>query len=190
MRKSLKVTFVALGWEQLGVSLLSAIAKSHGYQVNLAFSVSLLNDRYNLSIPELAPFFDDRNDVIKTIEKQQPDVLAFSALTGTYQWMLGIAKDARQMFPHIKIIFGGVHASAVPDRVLSQSQVDYVVVGEGDIAFPLILKAIEDGGATQPIPNTRYKTCHGQIVKGPQTGFIQHLDTLPMFDKTIWEDHI
>ena len=47
----MRVTFVALGQEQLGVSLLSAIAKQHGHQVDLAFSAALFNDRYNLSIP-------------------------------------------------------------------------------------------------------------------------------------------
>lgn len=91
----MRVTFVALGWEQLGVSLLSAIAKQHGHQVDLAFSAALFNDRYNLSIPALASYFDDRKDVLSAIERQKPDVLAFSALTGTYQWMLDIAMEAK-----------------------------------------------------------------------------------------------
>ena len=64
----MRITFIALGWEQLGVSLLSAIAKRQGHHVNLAFSVSLFNDRYNLSIPSLANFFADRDQILKTIE--------------------------------------------------------------------------------------------------------------------------
>src|SRR5205085_12220681 len=103
-------------------------------------------DRYNFSIPSLAPYFDDRNEVLKTIERQKPDVLAFSALTGTYQWMLGIARDAKKIFPDVKIIFGGVHVSAVPERVLARPAVCFICVGEGDIALPWILKAIEEGG--------------------------------------------
>jgi len=185
-----RVTFVALGWEQLGISLLSSIVKQQGHQVGLAFSPALFNDRYNLNIPFLTVFFDDRKDIIATIQRQKPDVLAFSALTGNYQWMLGIAKEAKALFPNVKVIFGGVHVSAVPDRVLAQPQVDYVCVGEGDVAFPMILKAIEQGEATKPIVNTRFKSAAGNIIKGPQTGFIQDLDSLPIFDKTIWEDHI
>ncbi|OGX35679.1 MAG: hypothetical protein A3C36_05020 [Omnitrophica WOR_2 bacterium RIFCSPHIGHO2_02_FULL_52_10] len=181
---------MTLGWEQLGVGLLSAIAKRQGHDVQLAFSHSLFNDRYNLSIPSLAPFFDDRNDVIDKIEKQRPDVLAFSALTGTYQWMLGIARDAKLLNPGVKVVFGGVHPSAVPERVLAQPQVDYVCVGEGDVAFPALLRAIEEGGPAAPIPNIRYKLPNGEVIRGPQAGFIQDLDALPAFDKTLWEDHI
>ncbi len=186
----MRVTFVALGWEQLGVSLLSAIAKQHGHQVDLAFSAALFNDRYNLSIPALASYFDDRKDVLSAIKRQNPDVLAFSALTGTYQWMLDIAREVKRTRPDVKVIFGGVHASAVPERVLAQPQVDYVCVGEADVAFPLILKAIEQGAPAAPIVNTRYKLSNGEVVRGPQTGFVQDLDSLPIFDKSLWEDHI
>ena len=159
----MRITFVALGWEQLGVSLLAAIAKQQGHDVNLAFSVSLFNDRFNFSIPSLASYFDDRGEVLKTIERQKPDVLAFSVLTGTYQWMLGIAHDAKRILPDVKVIFGGVHVSAVPDRVLARPEVDFVCIGEGDIAFPLILKAIQEGGPHgEHIPNTYYKFLDGK----------------------------
>ncbi len=186
----MNVTFVALGWEQLGISLLSAIAKREGHNVSLAFSSALFNDRYNLSIPSIAPFFDDRKDVIDTIKQNPPDVLAFSALTGTYQWMLGIAREAKQLYPDVKIIFGGVHVSAVPERVLANDCVDAVIVGEGDIAFPQYLKAIEENALNKPIPNTRFKLMDGTVIRGPQTGFIQDLNSLPIFDKFIWEDYI
>jgi len=186
----MKITFVALGWEQLGVSLLSAIAKERGHEVNLAFSVSLFNDRYNFSLPHIAPLFDDRDETIEAIKQQKPDVLAFSALTGTYQWMLGIAQEAKAIFPHVKIIFGGVHVSAVPDRVLAQAQVDYVCVGEGDIAFVKILEQIEHDQYGEVISNTRYKLPNGEIIRGPQNGFIQDLDALPFYDKMLWEDYI
>lgn len=186
----MRITFVALGWEQLGVSLLASIAKQHGHEVNLAFSPSLFNDRAHLHVPPLARLFDDRKDVLAAIERQQPDVLAFSAMTGTYQWMLGIARDAKGLFPTVKTVFGGVHPSAVPERVLVRPEVDYVCVGEGDAAFPEILKAIEKGGATGPIVNTRYCLPDGRVVRGSQAGFINDLDALPVFDKTLWEEFI
>ncbi len=186
----MRVTFVALGSEQLGVSQLSAIARREGHEVDLAFSASLFNDRYNLSVPRLAPYFDDRRDVMDAIARQRPDVLAFSVLTGTYRWMLGVAADAKVMFPGVKTIFGGVHPSAVPDRVLAQPQVDFVCVGEGDVAFPAVLRAVGEGGPRAPIPNVRFRGADGAVVRGPQTGFLQDLDALPFFDKRLWEDHI
>ncbi|MFA5261954.1 MAG: radical SAM protein [Candidatus Omnitrophota bacterium] len=186
----MRITFVALGWEQLSISMLTALAKRDGHDVSLAFSPGLFHDRYNLHVPFLAGVFNDREQVLKTIAKQKPDVLAFSAMTGTYQWMLGIARDAKRMDPGVKVLFGGVHASAVPDRVLQQEPVDYVCVGEGDLAFRFILQALAHKDFASPIPNTRYKSPGGTIVQGPQTGFIQDLDSLPGFDKSLWEDYI
>ena len=186
----MKVTFAALGTEQLGISMLSAIAKSKGHTVDLAFSASLFHDRFNLEMPGLASFFEDTHQVIKAIEKQQPDVLAFSPLTSTYQWALGIAKQAKELNPNIKTVFGGVHASAVPHLLLKQPAVDYVVVGEGDVAFPQIINSVADKNFNHPIPNTKYKAKDGSIIHGLQTGFIQDLDSLPFYDKPLWEEHI
>jgi radical SAM superfamily enzyme YgiQ (UPF0313 family) len=186
----MRITFVALGKEQLGISLLSAIAKREGHEVSMAFNPALFNDRSYLNMPSIARLFNDRRDVMTTIGIQRPDVLAFSPLTATYQWMLGVAEEAKKLLPHVKVIFGGVHTSAVPDRVLARPYVDYICVGEGDIAFPMILKAIERGDKNCLIPNTRYKSDDGRIILGAQTGFIQDLDALPVFDKTLWEEYI
>ncbi len=186
----MKITFVGIGWEQLGISLLSAIAKQYGHSVGLAFSVSLFNDRYNFNVPVLSSFFDDTKDVLDAIEKQQPDVLVFSPLTCTYQWMLAVAVAAKQILPNLKVVFGGVHVSAVPELVISREEVDFVCVGEGDIAFPMILQVIEKRLYGKIIPNTRYKLPDGKIIIGPQTGFIQDLDSLPIFDKPLWEDYM
>ena len=110
----MRITIVAIGAEQLGLSLLSAIAKRDGHEVSLAFSAALFHDRYNLEIPWLAKYFDDREEVIKAIRETNPEVLVFSCLTATYQWMLGIAAEAKAINPDVKTIFGGVHVSAVP----------------------------------------------------------------------------
>ncbi len=185
----MKITFVALGSEQLAISLLSAIAKRDGHQVGLAFSASMFHDRFNLEIPSLGKFFDDRKDVIDAISHQQPDVVVFSVLTSTYQWSLSVAAEAKRLFPNIKSVFGGVHVSAVPDLVIARPEVDYVVCGEGEVTFPKILQHIKQTNS-EPIPNTRYKLGDGTVIKGTQIGFNQDINSLPHFDKILWEDHI
>ncbi|MBS1618315.1 MAG: B12-binding domain-containing radical SAM protein [Bacteroidetes bacterium] len=185
-----KVTFAALGTEQLGISMLSAIARGHGHQTGLAFSASLFHDRFNLELPWLSPYFDDTKEVLDAIRAQQPDVVAFSPLTSTYQWSLDIARQAKEIKSDIKTVFGGVHASAVPHLLLQRAEVDFVVVGEGDVAFPMILQGVQTGDYAQVIPNTRYKDLSGKVICGPQKGFIQDLDSLPFADKPLWEEHV
>jgi len=185
-----KVTFAALGTEQLGISMLSAIAKRNGHEVGLAFSASLFHDRFNLEMPWLSPYFDDTHEVMNAIKEQQPDILAFSPLTSTYQWALGIATKAKELNPGIKTVFGGVHASAVPHLLLKRPVIDYVVVGEGDVAFPKIIQSVQNPDDITPIVNTKFKAKDGRIISGIQSGFIQDLDSLPFADKPLWEDHV
>jgi radical SAM superfamily enzyme YgiQ (UPF0313 family) len=187
----MNITFVSVGSEQLAISLLSGIAKRAGHRVSLAFSAALFHDRYNLEIPWLANFFDDTSYLLSQIEEQNPDVLVFSPLTATYQWSLQIAEKVKSKRPNVKTIFGGVHISAVPHKAILKSQIDFLVVGEGEVAFTEILDRIEGAEFNdKPIANTWFKAKSGEIIKGQQVGFNQDLDALPAFDKTIWESHL
>jgi anaerobic magnesium-protoporphyrin IX monomethyl ester cyclase len=186
----MNISFIALGTEQLGISQLSAIAKKEGHKVNLAFSAQLFHDRFNLEFPSISPYFDDTKNVIEDLRKQKPDVIAFGALTSTYQWGLNVADAAKQINPDVKVVFGGVHTSAVPDLVIAKPQVDFAVAGEGDIAIAKILHQIQKQDYSTPIVNTRFKNSDGKIIRGMQSAFIQDLDSLPFYDKQLWEDHV
>lgn len=187
----MKVTFAAVGWEQLAISQLSSILKVHGHTVGLAFSISLFHDRDHVYVPFMAKIFDDRQRVINKIREQQPDVICFSCITSTYQWALSIAEEAKQMNPDVITIFGGVHASGTPERVIAKPQVDIVCIGEADLALPNILTEIENGTLHgQKISNMIYKMPDGTMVRGPQDAYVADLDSLPIPDKSIWEEYI
>ncbi|MBK7976667.1 MAG: cobalamin-dependent protein [Deltaproteobacteria bacterium] len=186
----MRVTFLALGCEQLALSQLSALARREGHDVGLAFSAALFDDRYFLRAPRLAAALDDRAEALAAIVAQRPDVLACSVLTNTYRWMLELARAAKERLPGLRVVFGGVHPSAVADRVLEHDAVDYVCVGEGDVAFPALLRALEGGGPHGALPNLRYRDGEGRTVAGPQLPFFADLDSLPHFDKTLWEEHL
>ena len=186
----MRILFVGIGCEQLGISLFSAIAKQYGHKVSLAFSAALFNDRYNFQIPFLAKCFDDYEEILQTIEYEHPEVIIFSPVTITYQWMLRVARSVKARWPKMITLFGGPHVSAVPELVITRSEVDAVCIGEGDDVFPQILKALSSGKFTSIMPNVWHKFINGQVIKGPQTSFVTDLDRLPIFDKTIWEEHI
>ncbi len=180
----MNISFVSSGSEQLAITLLANMAKQRGHQVDLAFSAALFKD---FKIKFLVNLFDDTNLVIDKLKMQEPDIVAFSCLTQSYQWMLGIAREIKKIYPDVITIFGGVHVSAVPEVALKNKEVDYVVVGEGEDAFFDIISAIEENDFYRTIPNTRYINPDGKIVRGDQKGFKQELDTLPFFTKELWE---
>src|SRR5690349_5600585 len=114
----MRVVFLGIGAEQLGVELLSAVLKRDGHDVRLVYNPSLFDDRYQFRVPTLARLFKCDNAVIKEAVALQPDVIAVSALTSTYRWSLQAATAVKAR-TGAKVIFGGVHPSAVPETVIA-----------------------------------------------------------------------
>ena len=72
----MRVIFVALGCEQLGVIQLAAILRRAGHEVGLAFSRHLFDDRLFFRVPSLARLFPD-DDVVDQVRRFNPDVVCF-----------------------------------------------------------------------------------------------------------------
>jgi len=186
----MKVTFVALGQEQLAVSLLSAVLRREGHETSLVYNPALFDDRYYLDMPRLARFFDRFDHVVDEIVAEKPDLLAFSVLTPTYQWFLAVARAVKARHD-VPVIFGGVHPSAVPEICLENECVDYVCIGEGENALVRLCEVLPPSGErpAEPIPNLAWMD-RGEIVRGPSAPFLQDLDSLPYWDKALWKDHV
>src|SRR4051812_40954206 len=102
----MRVMFAALGYEQLSISLLSAILRRCGHEVGLAYSRHLFDDRAVICAPAVARLFDD-SDVTDQMLRFRPDVVCFSSMTVTHEWMLEVAQKAKDLCGAVTI-FGGV----------------------------------------------------------------------------------
>ncbi len=87
------------------------------------------------------------------------------------------AKKIRQLYPTIKIIWGGYFASNQYKTVLSSGYVDFVVNGPGDNTFPQLIKAIESHLPVDTIKNLIYIK-DNLIVKSAKEELLD-LDKLP-----------
>jgi radical SAM superfamily enzyme YgiQ (UPF0313 family) len=63
----------------------------------------------------------------------------------------------RERHPDVPIVWGGVHASLMPQQTLSHSLVDIVVVGEGEETFLELVKALESGTPLSRVAGIWYK---------------------------------
>jgi len=187
----MRVVFVALGQEQLGISMLSAVLRHAGHETALAFNPALFGDRYYFDVPTLRDIFDRTERMIEEAVLLEPDLLAFSVLTPTYQWCLEVAERVKAR-TGCAVIFGGVHPSAAPEVCLENDAVDYVCVGEGEHALVELCEQLDRNRhrPLKPIPNICWKDERGEIVRGANAAFNQDLDSLPYWDKELWEDVI
>lgn len=90
-----------------------------------------------------------------------------------------ISKKIRELFPNVKIIWGGYFPSNHPKVVLDSGFVDVIVNGMGDKCFPMLLKAMSTNSTFDGIPNIIYKSAQ-EIVR-TQKDPIYDIDALPAF---------
>ncbi|MCD6310043.1 MAG: B12-binding domain-containing radical SAM protein [Candidatus Eremiobacteraeota bacterium] len=185
----MKVTFVHQGRENLGLEMLSAVLKQAGHQVTLAYDMGLFGKNDNVFyIPVLERFFSQESEVLNTIFRSQPDILAFSSYTGTHTWCIQIAKKVKQKMD-VPVVFGGCHPTLVPDRVMESPVVDFVIIGEGEVTFPILLSTLEQKGDLAEVPSLAWKK-DGEFIQNPLAEPVANLDSLPYPDKELFKPYL
>lgn len=111
---------------------------------------------------------------------QNAGIVGVSAMTGRQiAYGLQAARLAREVNPDVKIIWGGIHASLLPEQTIAHELVDAIVIGEGEETFREVLEALSDGRELAGIPGTCVKTKAGEIVKGAPRPFL-NMEALPL----------
>ena len=111
----------------------------------------------------------------KTILSHKPDLVGFSTTTSSFLNSCDITSLIKQANPKIKIIFGGVHISALGAKLLETYQnIDYLVTGEGEVT----LEELANGKELSKINGLIYRDKDEIITNPPRTGILE-LDTLP-----------
>lgn len=130
-------------WEALNVGYLTAYLRADGH-----------ND-----ITFYSGFFDTDDEIVEGCERA--DIVGFSCTSPQMKHGLALAQRIKRSQNYI--VFGGVHASVLPDETLSNPCVDAVVVGEGERAFLDIVRG------------SRQRSLHCPL--------IENLDDLPFPDR-------
>ena len=185
----MNITFVHLGRENLGIEYLSAAAKQAGHRVSLAMDPGLFGINDNVFYaPFLEKIFNQKSIVLRKIEKSNPDLVAFSVYTGTFKWAVDIAREIKRKLD-VKTVFGGVHVTLVPEIVIREKSIDFLIVGEGEEAFVELLEALETHKQPQAIKNL-WRRMDGEVIKNTLRPPVKDLDALPLPDKELFEKDI
>lgn len=102
-------------------------------------------------------------------------VIGFTTTTPSVNSCYRLAKICKKILPDVQVVFGGAHASFVPDEALNTGYVDIVVVGEGEITF----KEILDQNDLSTIKGIVYRD-GSKFIRTPVRERIKDLDSLPI----------
>lgn len=168
------------------VSILDALASSKSRARELPDEMSYLRPYYGR--PDLSPFalfhqFRHFGYSFNTIGQKAGESGAFlvgisSLFTPYVNEALRTAKVVKAHLPNAKIVMGGHHPSAIPHSVLDSAAVDFVIRGEGEVAMPLLARAISEGGRYDAIPGLGFKSRDGRLQVNP-AAWMEDLDDYP-----------
>lgn len=100
----------------------------------------------------------------RLVAEQGPDVVGLSIMTFQRHTAQKVIKLVRSLRPEAHVVVGGYDPSLAPEIYETpESDVDFIVTGEGDLTFRELLRAIESGSGFESIAGLTYRRDHGYI---------------------------
>ncbi len=131
-------------------------------------------------------------DLPRYISEINPDIIGITSFTISMVDVCKVARTVRKIVPHAHICLGGHHPIAFPIQAAKLEEFDSIVVGEGEVAFTELVKALEKKDDITLIPgvytsesikkweNTSYKDNRflSSVLAPP--AYVEDIDSLPI----------
>jgi len=123
----------------------------------------------------------DRDILDATPGKGEGVIFAISLLTPNAFRGYKFAKRVKALAPRAKIIYGGIHPTAVPEEPLLEGEADAVVRGEGEEVFPALIRRMREKKEIAGEPGISCRDGEGRIIHGEDAPPVLDLDAYPSF---------
>ena len=120
----------------------------------------------------------NEENIINLVKKYSPDMVGVTCLTVSYPSARNMITIIKQYNPNILTIMGGHHATFMTRKIFSECSVDYILRGEGEVAFPLLLNHIESGNRYPLIEGVAFRK-GTKIFNVNSFALLQYIDSLP-----------
>ena len=148
--------------------------------INLAYIASyLMGSGYEVEVWDYEVQKLEPNSLNRQLQLANPKAIGITCMTPTVNNAHNVATLIKRYNPDIKIVLGGPHASALPQRTLLEfASFDAVVIGEGEITFKEVCQKIEAGESLKGVRGIAYRE-NGDIKIEEKRSNIENLDSLP-----------
>ena len=132
-----------------------------GQPLGLLYLISILRHdfpgEFEIELVEQALYDLDQAQMRERIQRFDPDLIGFSALTVEAEEMHRLAALAKQLKPSCWTVLGGPHASIFYDQALQDPNLDAAVINEGEITFPELLRALREDRPLEEVPGLAFR---------------------------------
>src|SRR3989338_9201985 len=155
-------------------------SRDSAFPIGLGYIASALEDAgHDVSIFDFQLKYNTISGFKDLIKKEAFDVIGFSVITITQKNVIRLARICKEISPSCKVVVGGALPTINPKLVISQSpDIDFEVVGEGELTIIDLLNAIISDGQFHNINGIVYRNATKGIVQTELRPLIENLDTV------------
>ena len=145
----------------------------------LALIASVIRSKYEVRILDANVDNISLKEFEESLKKYKPDVVGISVLfdpisKGGHE----AARIAKKINHKTKVVMGGVYVTVNPESAIKDTNIDYLVIGEGEFLFKDLLDSFFDN-KVMPSKGLWYRNNDGSLHKG-SLNLIDNLDSIPL----------
>lgn len=91
-------------------------------------------------------FFENYDEFSKTYQEYNPSIVGLSFLSSMTEGAFEMARIIKQKNESTLVVAGGPHATVFKEDCLKNGNIDAIVIGEGEISFPELVKTYKEAG--------------------------------------------
>ena len=129
----------------------------------------------------------DYRQIEERVRNSKPDLVGITAPTPPMKHVYKISEIIKGIYPDTPVVAGGIHPTVLPKRTMEEGgDIDFVVVGEGEITFFELITALKNGrNDFSDITGLCWR--RGQeIIINPARALIKNLDEVPFAARDIF----
>src|SRR5262245_27878777 len=147
--------------------------------LSLMSIAAVVQDSYEITIHDRNLYKDpDGKNIGAVLQRARPDIVGVTSLTGP-AILDGVLVSRLAKEAGAQVVWGGTHASLLPEQTLQNPYIDFVVMNEGELTFKDLISAIEQHRGFASIPGLAYKDGR-EIRINSERPFLADLDELPL----------
>lgn len=152
-------------------------APAHVYEpLNLGYLAAYLREKSYSDIAVRTAAFERDEKIVR--EAVTADVVGITATSPMATHGQELARSIKVVNPKATIVFGGSHPSVVPESMLYNKNIDFVVRGEGELTFHELLQALEKASPIEEIPGLSHRR-NETIIHNSNRPLVKNLDVFP-----------
>jgi anaerobic magnesium-protoporphyrin IX monomethyl ester cyclase len=116
----------------------------------------------------------------KVVKESKARVVGISSLFTAYsKEALEVAHIVKKALPECSLVMGGHHPTLMPEKVMECEHVDYLLRGEGELSFPILVKTLKDKKNLEKVPGIVFRKDNGSLFISSST-IVEDPDQFPI----------